>query len=65
MSNRAFVANATFTFERRRYGKTTYTWAFLVDGSKRISLGDPWNCLNPKRLELEEAAIAALEALGN
>lgn len=45
-----------FSFERRRYGKKTYTWAFVHIDEKKFSLGDPWPCVNPKLTELEEAA---------
>ena len=47
------LAGITYDYERRRYGRTTYTWvtAVLPDGT-RLSLGDPWPCLTPKRSEV-------------
>ena len=51
-----------FEFERRRYDRTTYTWAFVVcsDGHW-LSLGDPWPSLTWPKKELERAAEFALE----
>lgn len=47
------------TFERRRYGRTTYTWAYLHLGNKKIGLGDPWpGVMWPKRVLQEEIATA-------
>lgn len=54
MSNARIVNGHTVTFERRRYGPVTYTWAYLHQGDKSIMLGDPWPCINPKQAELEE-----------
>lgn len=53
------VAGFEFSFERRRYGSTTYTWVYLNRGADRVSLGDPWPCVTPKRSELIAAAIVA------
>ena len=42
------------TFERRRYSRTFYCWAYLHNGSEVIGLGDPWPAANwPKRALLE------------
>lgn len=45
-------------FNRRRYGRTTYTWATLIiDGDKTFSLGDPWPGINwPKKVLTAEIA---------
>ena len=46
------------SFERRRYGATTYTWAYVHIDGQAISLGDPWPCLIPPKDEVR-AAIAS------
>lgn len=43
-------------FTRRRYGSTTYTWASVRYAGQDLDLGDPWPCITPKRVELEDAA---------
>lgn len=44
------------TFERRRYGKTTFTWVSVQPSQGTLfDLGDPWPVLNPKRTEIEAA----------
>ena len=55
------------TFERRRYGRKTYTWAFLSLGSERISLGDPWPGVTwPKHvLQAEIAMVKERRFLNN
>jgi hypothetical protein len=52
-----------FSFKRRRYGRTTYTWAFVKYGSDWLSLGDPWPCLTPKRSELTAQAELVLRSV--
>lgn len=48
------------TFERRRYGNTVYTWAYIrIDGEK-ISLGDPWPMRTVPKKELADALAHAL-----
>lgn len=41
--------------ERRRYGRTTYTWLYIDIDGERTQLGDPWPCITPKRTEIEDA----------
>lgn len=43
------------SFERRRYGTTTYTWVYATpqNGTPSFDLGDPWPCITPKRAEIE------------
>jgi hypothetical protein len=43
------------SFERRRYGRTTYTWVYVNLDGRWVSLGDPWPCVTPKRSEIREA----------
>ena len=50
------------SFERRRYGETTYTWAYVHIDGEAISLGDPWACLTPPKEEIR-AAIASSPAV--
>ncbi len=50
------------SFERRRYGETTYTWAYVHIEGEAISLGDPWACLTPPVHEVR-AAIASSPAV--
>jgi len=46
----------SYKFERRRYGNTTFTWAWVDNDGQLLSLGDPWPCITPKRAELDAAA---------
>ena len=50
------------TFERRRYGHSTYTWAYLhVEGeADSRMLGDPWPAVTWPRKELEKAVASEL-----
>lgn len=51
-------------FERRRYGNTTYTWAYLTDGvSSSIELGDPYPAVRFPKKELDERVRRALEEI--
>jgi hypothetical protein len=50
-----FIDGRALAFTRRRYGKTTYTWVFVWDGTQWVDLGDPWPVLSPKHSELKEA----------
>ena len=36
-----------FSFVRRRYGKTTFTWVYVQHAGERLSLGNPWPCTTP------------------
>ncbi len=47
------ICGQQVSFERRRYGDQTFTWAYVKLGDQYHSLGDPWPCLNPKSEELE------------
>jgi hypothetical protein len=51
-------------FERRRYGRQTFTWAFvtLPGETERLSLGDPWPCLRPPRKEIDAAVALVIAA---
>ena len=44
--------NDELSFERRRYGTTTYTWVSVKLGEDWVSLGDPWPCITPKKVEV-------------
>lgn len=52
------------TFERRRYGRQTYTWGFAnINADTSLgceSLGDPWPCVTPKVSELRTALWSLL-----
>ena len=50
------VNGVSVAFERRRYGRTCYTWA-LADfgGGELVTLGDPWPSVRVRRAELEQA----------
>jgi hypothetical protein len=58
---RAKHPNGEVEFERRRYGRTTYTWAYVWFDGERHSCGEPWPSVMPKKAELavEVAAILA------
>lgn len=52
-----------FRFERRRYGKQTFTWVHVkVDGVWQ-EIQDPWPCVNPKKSEIKEAAEKLTERI--
>lgn len=46
-----------FRFTRRRYGRTTFTWAEVHNGDHWLDLGDPWPCTNPPKEQLIAAAL--------
>jgi hypothetical protein len=49
---------------RRRYGRTTYTWAHIIQANSDRLLWietDPWPCINPPKAELEEAVRAFVQ----
>jgi hypothetical protein len=48
-------------FNRRRYGTTTFTWAYLVLGDEWLALYDPWPAVTWPRAELERAVERKLE----
>ena len=43
-------------FDRRRYGSTTYTWAYAVVDDQWVSLGDPYPAIRFPIRELERLA---------
>jgi len=52
-------------FERRRYGGgVTFTWGYVywpaAAPTLRLSLGDPWQAIVPKRAEVEKSARRVL-----
>ena len=53
----------TISFERRRYGNTTFTWAFVQSPrtGEWLSLGDPWQGVNWPKIELERLSQSAIE----
>ncbi len=53
----AIVNNIPVSFERRRYGGSTFTWAHAYVGDRWLSLGDPWPVVRPKTSEI----LAALD----
>lgn len=48
-----------FRFTRRKYGRTTYTWAEVKNGDRWLTCGDPWPCTNPPAKQLIAAALYA------
>ena len=46
-------------FERRRYGRTTFTWVSVKINGEWHSTGDPWPCVTPPKREVA-AAVAAI-----
>ena len=62
MSKNRVIEGFEFRFERRRYGRQFYTWAYVkAPDGQWLMLGDPWPCSVPKRSELVEAARVWLE----
>ena len=49
-----------FQFERRRYGTTTYTWAFVKHNGEWLSLGDPWPAVRWPKKELDKYGKLAI-----
>lgn len=47
-------------YVRRRYGKTTYTWIYLVIGKKRFPTGDPVPKIMPSKDDRDRAVSHAL-----
>ncbi len=44
--------------EQRRYSNATFTWLYVKQGDDFTQLGDPWQCITPKRSEIiRELAI--------
>jgi len=56
----AALPDHKFSIERRRYGNTTYTWAYVQYEGEKLSLGDPWPCVTPAVAELAEAATRVI-----
>ena len=52
------------TFQRRRYGRTTYTWVYAnINADTSLGcecLGDPWPCIAPPITEIRRALWFAL-----
>ena len=51
----------TLEFTRRRYGKTTFTWIYLVVGDKQLPTGDPVPKIMPSKADLDAAVNHALK----
>lgn len=49
-----------FSFDRRRYGTTTYTWAFVKHNNEWLSLGDPWPAVRWPKKELDKFGKLAI-----
>ncbi len=48
-------------YNRRRYGRTTFTWPILLFAGNRNDeefAGDPWPCINVPKKELLAALVA-------
>ena len=56
INNVTSINELEFRFERRRYERTTYTWAEVLHNDVWYSLGDPWPCVTPKRSDLYTTA---------
>lgn len=51
------VAGKAFSFNRRRYGRTSFTWAFMWDGEQWLDCGDPWQNVIVPRKDLQDYAL--------
>jgi len=49
-------------FTRRRYSNTTFTWVAVNLGGQWLDLGDPWQCVTPKKSEIEAGLRIVLAA---
>jgi hypothetical protein len=56
INNITSINELEFRFERRRYERTTYTWAEVLHNGVWYSLGDPWPCITPSRSDLYKTA---------
>lgn len=57
MAVASMVNGVPVSFTRRRYSNATFTWADAFIGGQWVSLGDPWQSINPPTKALA-AAIA-------
>ena len=42
-------------FTRRRYSNATFTWVDVKVDGEWVSIGDPWQCVTPKKSEMLES----------
>lgn len=49
-------------FTRRRYSNTTFTWVAVKLNGGWVDLGDPWQCITPKKAEIEAGLRIVLAA---
>mgnify|MGYP001241776285 CR=1 FL=1 len=56
--------NIDITFERRKYGKTTFTWVKMWNKDHWITLGDPWPVKNPPKKEVLASVADAILRFG-
>jgi hypothetical protein len=47
-------------FTRRRYGSKTFCWVEAMIDDEWKSLGDPWECITPKAIEISDAILRIL-----
>jgi len=51
----AILDGVPLNLVRRRYSNCTFTWAEALLGGQWVSLGDPWQSINPPTTQLREA----------
>lgn len=63
----AIVDGVAFSYERRRYGKTTFTWVHRWDHNRWGDAGDPWQSVTVPMKDLRRLAAEqpALEDAGS
>lgn len=54
------VEGVKFAFQRRRYGKRTFTWVYVWDGNDWQGCGDPWPSVTVPRRDLEQLAAKVM-----
>ncbi|MGD9725712.1 MAG: hypothetical protein AB7E70_09590 [Hyphomicrobiaceae bacterium] len=61
------TSNYEFRFERRRYGRTTFTWVYVrhPETGEWLSLGDPYQGVRPPAAELDALADTFIELHDN
>lgn len=60
MNDTTIINGHTVKFERRRYGRTFYCWAYVLNGAEALLCGDPWPASQWPRKALAEAVNWAM-----
>jgi hypothetical protein len=50
-----YLDDLPLNYRRRRYGRKSYVWVEAYIAGRWRSLGDPWLCITPPRIQMQEA----------